>query len=168
MGEAWKLKWTDIDYVNSTIRITPEKRSHARMFKISGKLLAMLSVLPKKSDKVFGTYDLHGYRSSFVRQRKRAANKLGNPRINQITFHTFRHWKATMEYHKTKDILHVMRLLGHNSIKNTLIYTQLVTFQDDDFICKTAENVKEAKELIEAGFEYVTEMDGLKLFRKRK
>jgi integrase/ribosomal protein L37AE/L43A len=168
VGEAWKLKWTDIDYVNSTIRITPEKRSHARMFKISGKLLTMLSVLPKKSDKIFGTYDLRGYRSSFVRQRKRAAKKLGNPRINQITFHTFRHWKATMEYHKTKDILHVMRLLGHKNIKNTLIYTQLVTFQDDDFICKTAENVKEAKELIEAGYEYVTEMDGFRLFRKRK
>ncbi|MCW3984189.1 MAG: hypothetical protein NWE96_09370 [Candidatus Bathyarchaeota archaeon] len=61
-----------------------------------------------------------------------------------------------------------MRLLGHKNIKNTLIYTQLVTFQDDDFICKTAETVKEAKELIEAGYEYVTEMDGLRLFRKRK
>ncbi|MEM2968093.1 MAG: site-specific integrase [Candidatus Bathyarchaeia archaeon] len=154
IGEAWQLKWTDIDYVNSTIRVTPEKGSHARMFKISGKLLAMLSMLPRKSDKIFGTYDLRGYRSSFVRQRKRAANKLGNPRINQITFHTFRHWKATMEYHKTKDILHVMRLLGHKSIKNTLVYTQLVAFENDDFVCKTAENVKEAKELIEAGFEY--------------
>ena len=73
-----------------------------------------------------------------------------------------------MEYHKTKDILHVMRLLGHKNIKNTLIYTQLVTFEYDDFICKAAENVKEAKELIEAGYEYVTEMDHLKLFRKRK
>jgi len=73
-----------------------------------------------------------------------------------------------MEYHKTKDTLHVMRLLGHKNIKNTLIYKQLVTFHDDDFICKAAENVKEAKELIEAGYEYVTEMDGLRLFRKRK
>jgi hypothetical protein len=34
--------------------------------------------------------------------------------------------------------------------------------------CKTAETVKEAKELIEAGFEYVCEIDGLKLFKKRK
>jgi integrase len=59
----------------------------------------------------------------FVRQRKRTATKLANPRINQITFHTFRHWKATMEYHKTKDILHVIRILGHKNIKNTLIYT---------------------------------------------
>jgi integrase/ribosomal protein L37AE/L43A len=168
IGEAWKLKWVDIDFVNSTIRVTPEKGSHARMFKISSKLLAMISALPRKTDKLFGTYDLRGFRSSFIKQRKRTANKLGNPRMIQITFHTFRHWKATMEYHKTKDILHVMRLLGHKNIKNTLIYTQLVTFEDDEYICKTAESVKEAKELIEAGYQYVCDMDSLKLFRKRK
>ncbi|MGD6806809.1 MAG: tyrosine-type recombinase/integrase [Candidatus Bathyarchaeia archaeon] len=168
IGEAWKLKWIDIDFVNSTIRVTPEKGSHARMFKISSKLLAMISALPRKTDKLFGTYDLRGFRSSFIKQRKRTANKLGNPRMIQITFHTFRHWKATMEYHKTKDILHVMRLLGHKNIKNTLIYTQLVTFEDDEYICKTAENVKEAKELIESGYQYVCDMDSLKLFRKRK
>jgi integrase len=106
--------------------------------------------------------------ASYVRQRKRTARKLQNPRINQITFHTFRHWKATMEYHKTKDILHVMRLLDHKNIKNTLIYTQLVTFEDDDYICKAAADVKEATQLIEAGYEYVCAMDNVKLFRKRK
>ncbi len=168
VGEAWNLKWTDIDFVNTTLSITPEKGSHARMFKVSNKLLAMINLLPKKSAKIFGTYDLRGYRTSYVRQRKRTANKLQNPRINQITFHTFRHWKATMEYHKTKDILHVMRLLGHKNIKNTLIYTQLVTFQNDDYVCKAAANVKEATDLIEAGFEYVCEMSTVKLFRKRK
>jgi hypothetical protein len=73
-----------------------------------------------------------------------------------------------MEYHKTKDILHVMRLLGRKNIKNTLVYTQLVTFEDDDFICKAAANVKDATELIEAGFEYVCDVDSTKLFRKRK
>jgi len=138
------------------------------MFKVSNKLLAMINKMPKKSIKIFGTYELRGYRSSFVGQRKRTAHKLQNPRLNQITFHTFRHWKATMEYHKTKDILHVMRLLGHKNIKNTLIYTQLVTFQNDDYTCKVAVNIKEAAELIEAGYEYVCEMDSQKLFRKRK
>jgi integrase len=168
IGEAWNLKWIEIDFVNSTLSVTPEKGSQARMFKVSNKLLAMINLMPKKSAKIFGTYELRGYRSSFVGQRKRTAHKLQNPRLNQITFHTFRHWKATMEYHKTKDILHVMRLLGHKNIKNTLIYTQLVTFQNDDYTCKVATNIKEAAELIEAGYEYVTEMDNQKLFRKRK
>jgi len=168
VGEAWNLKWIDIDFVNTTISVTPEKGSHARMFKVSNKLLAMINTLPKKSAKIFGTYDLRGYRSSYVRQRKRTANKLQNPRINKITFHTFRHWKATMEYHKTKDIIHVMRLLGHKNIKNTLIYTQLVTFENDDFICKVATNTKEAKDLIEAGFDFVCKMENETLFRRRK
>jgi hypothetical protein len=50
----------------------------------------------------------------------------------------FRHWKATMEYHKAKDILHVMHLLGHRSITNIFIYTQLISIQDDDYACKAA------------------------------
>jgi hypothetical protein len=47
-------------------------------------------------------------------------------------------------------------------------YTQLVTFEDDDYTCKAAANVKDATELIEAGYEYVCDMDNIKLFRKRK
>ena len=73
-----------------------------------------------------------------------------------------------MEYHKTKDILHVMHLLGHRNITNTLVYTQLITVQDDDYVCKAATTLKEATQLIEGGFEYVTEMEDCKLFRKRK
>jgi site-specific recombinase XerC len=30
-----------------------------------------------------------------------------------------------MEYHKTRDIIHVMQILGHKNIKNTLVYVQL-------------------------------------------
>lgn len=99
---------------------------------------------------------------------KDLARKLKNPRIRGITFHTFRHFKATMEYHKTKDILHVMRILGHKNIKNTLVYTQLVDFQDDDYVSRVAKTIEEACQLIEAGFEYVCEMDDVKIFRRRK
>jgi hypothetical protein len=61
-----------------------------------------------------------------------------------------------------------MRLLGHKNIRNTLIYTQLISIKDDDYVCKTARTIQEATQLIEGGFEYVTEMEGYKLFRKRK
>ena len=169
-GEAWQLEWTDVDFVKRTIRVTPEKGSNPRIFKVSDKLLAMLGRLPKKSNRVFGTYVLNGFARMFQRQRKRVAQKLQNPRLLRISFHTIRHWKATMEYQRTKDILYVMRLLGHKSIKNTLIYTQLVEFEEntDQYISKVATTVDEARELIEAGFEYVCDMDGVKIFRKRK
>jgi integrase len=168
VGEIWMLRWTDLDIENRTIRITPEKGSDPRIFKITPKLLSMLQIIPKKSDYIFGSYPLHGYRTCFTRQRKKAAIKLGNPRLLQITFHTFRHWKATTEYAKTKDILHVMRLLGHKNIKNTLVYTQLIEFKEDEFVCKVAKTVQEAAALIENGFEYVCAIDDTKLFRKRK
>jgi len=71
---------------NPTVRVTPEKRSNPRMFKVSTKLLEMLSILPKKSELVFGTYDMCGFRRPYTWQRKRIALKLGNPRLNQITF----------------------------------------------------------------------------------
>ncbi len=87
----------------------------------------------------------------------------------KIHFHTLRHWKATDEYRKTRDILHVMQLLGHRSINNTLIYIQLSNVgQGDDYVCKVAKTLQEATQLIEGGYEYVTDMDGYKLFRKRK
>lgn len=73
-----------------------------------------------------------------------------------------------MEYHRTKDILHVKQLLGHKKLDNTLIYTQLVSFESDEYICKVARTIDEAAQLVEAGFDYVTDMDSCKLFRKRK
>jgi hypothetical protein len=51
--------------------------------------------------------------------------------------------------------------------KKHLKHTQLVNFQSDEHTCRTARNLK-ATELVEVGFEYVTEMEGCKLFRKRK
>ncbi len=76
-----------------------------------------------------------------------------------------------MEYHKTRDIIHVMQILGHKNIKNTLVYVQLeeALFRDvKEYISKTAKTVGEACFLIEAGFEYVCDMDGVKIFRKPK
>jgi integrase/ribosomal protein L37AE/L43A len=166
-GEACKLKWTDIDMENPSIRVTPEKGSNPRLLKISAKLISMLNTLPKNSQTVFPP-NADIMRKSFQRQRRQIAFKLQNPRLMQISFHTFRHWKATMEYHKTKDILHVMRLLGHKNINNTLLYTQLIDFRDDDFTARVAHSEQEVCQLIEAGFEYVCDYNGNKIFRKRR
>jgi len=93
---------------------------------------------------------------------------LNNSKIQSITWKRLRHFKATMEYSRTKDILYVKQLLGHVNINNTLVYTHLVNFGSEEYICKVAENIEEAKALIESGFEYVTEVDNVKLFKKRK
>jgi site-specific recombinase XerD len=111
---------------------------------------------------------VNALRRTFDRQRKRTAYKLANPRLKKITFHTLRHWKETSEYHKTKDILHVMQVLGHKNIKNTLLYTQLMTEETSAYTCKIATTPKEILELVEQGYQYVCAMDGNQFFPKPK
>jgi len=170
-GEAFNLKWTDIDLVSNVVRVTPEKGSEPRTFKISNALATMLGSLPRQSAKVFTYKNVFYLRKGFIKQRKRTAHKLGKPRLLQIHFHTFRHWKATMLYHQTKYILYVMQFLGHKNIKNTLIYIRLaemISKSTDEYICKAADTLDDAKQLMETGFEFVTDMNNYKLFRKRK
>jgi len=168
-GEAWKIKWIDVDSTNNVITLNnPEKNGLPRQVKVSSILIAMINKLPKKSEYLFRNGLLHYFRKNFMIQRKRVATSLQNPRINKITFHTLRHWGATMEYHKTKDILHVKEKLGHKSITSTLIYTHLVSFESKEYHVRTAKTIKEDEELLKAGFEYVTERDGVKIYKKRK
>jgi len=61
-----------------------------------------------------------------------------------------------------------MKLLGHRNINTTLLYTQLINFETDEWHVRVAKTVKEATELGEAGFDYFTTIEGVQLFRKRK
>lgn len=40
--------------------------------------------------------------------------------------------------------------------------------ESGDYVCKLAKSVEEAKRLLEERFDYVTEIEGMRLFRKRK
>jgi site-specific recombinase XerD len=84
-------------------------------------------------------------RISLCNTRKKLARKLDNPRLDQIHFHTLRHWKATTLYHQTKDILYVKQFMGHRRIESTLVYVQIenALFQNmsEAFTCKVAETI---------------------------
>jgi len=173
-GEAKRLQWTDIDFERRVITLNePEKNSLPRIWNsLSPKLLAMLNALPHTSLKVFGESSLNSMKATFGRARRRLAAKLQNPRLLQIHFHTLRHWRATMEYHKTRDFLHVKAFLGHKRGENTELYVQIEEklFQetDDDFTIQVAHNVEEAVKLGEIGFQPFDVIDGIHLYRKRK
>jgi integrase len=108
------------------------------------------------------------FRKNVMFQRKRIAHKLQNPQIERIPFHTLGHLYGIMEYSKTKNILHVKERRGHRSITSTLIYTHLVNFEGDEYHTATSKSLKEDEELLKAGFEYVTEREGVKIYKKRK
>jgi integrase len=169
-AEAIKLQWPEVDEKSCTIRINhPVKGSLPRIIKVPPKTIAMINAMPRISASVFNT-NPHNFRQNFNKQRRRIARNLQNPRLLQIHPHTFRHWKATMEYHRTNNIKWVQQLLGHKNILNTDVYTHLISFENDEWHAAHAKNLEEESKLIETGFEYVrySDKDQVAIYRKRK
>ncbi|MDI6848066.1 MAG: tyrosine-type recombinase/integrase [Candidatus Bathyarchaeia archaeon] len=166
--ELLRTKWIDINEENRTLRINNLVKDHnPRFVNVSTNFITRIKRLPKKGERIF-TATYGGMQSNFRRQRKRIAENLGNLRLLKAHFTTFRHWKGTMEYHRTRDLLYVQQILGHKSIQyEKALYGTLV---EENFTVKVATNVEEACKLIQVGFEYVTGEynDGGKIFRKRK
>ncbi len=77
-----------------------------------------------------------------------------------------------MEYHKTKDIIHVKQVLGHKDIESTMLHINIeqaiFLSEADEWTCRTTATAQEAITLIEAGFQYITTIEGIQLFKKRK
>ena len=131
----------------------------------------MLTAMPKTSKFIFNG-KLKTMRYNFGKQRKRIAQKLNSPRLKQIHFHTFRHWKGTTEYHKTQSIVHVKTILGHKCVESTMIYINLENAlylqANSEYYSATAKTIEEAQKLVETGFDYVNDINGIALYRKRK
>lgn len=171
-----ELTWLhvkDINLDNGTVNITSAKHCIGRALKVKANTLEMLKkyITTKQlnqDSRIFPT-ESENISESYRRLRNALAKKLQDPTIQQIRLYDFRHFYATMEYHKTRDLLHVKARLGHKDLRTTLRYTQLIeTLENDEYHCKTATNIKDATSLIETGFEYIAEKDGTMLFRKRK
>ena len=110
-------------------------------------------------------------RDQWNNYRKRAYLNFKDQELLKIRLYDLRHWFATTQYLKGIDVFDLQYQMGHRNLETTQIYVHiargLVNFSSD-YNCRTAKTVEEASKLIESGFEYVTEMDGIKLFRKRK
>jgi integrase len=170
--ELHNLKVKDVDLEQKLVYPNTAKHGASRKLKISERLRTILQdhINTDKlnpNDKLFQD-TAEGYGKHYRAMRNRLANKLHDQTIRSIRLYDLRHYYATTLYAKTRDILLVKQQMGHKKIETTLIYTQLLNLNEDEWTCKTANNIKDATALIEAGFEYITEIDGNKLFRKRK
>lgn len=100
----------DVDFEKRLIYINePEKGSETGVYRVSEKCIKMLENLPRKGERIFST--LQSLRVNFTNQRARLAYKLGNPRFKQIHFHTFRHWRGTLEAYRVPNAFHVQKFL---------------------------------------------------------
>ena len=169
-SEVKHLKWTDINEKDNTISINqPGKGSNSRTVEVPVQTIAVLKNLPKTHGEYIFSVNGTGVQSSFRRKRREVAAKLQNPRLLKIHFHTLRHWRATMEYSKTREIYAVKQLLGHKSLKSTDRYQHMVKFPHEEYISKVARTIEEAQELLNAGFRFECDYgtDG-KIFIRRK
>lgn len=66
------------------------------------------------------------------------------------------------------DPFEVQYRMGHTHLSTTLKYIRRSRAMNRNFDCKTTRTVEEAEQAIEAGFEYVTEIDDVNLWRKPK
>ena len=170
--ELCNLKVKDIDLQQRTVYPTTAKYGAQRTLRISHNLAERIeeyitrNKLQPDSKLFWGTASDYG--KYYRMLRNRLSEKLKEPSMKTIRLYAFRHYFATNLYDKTKDILLVKQQMGHKKLDTTLIYTQLLNLNEDEWTCKGAITVEQATQLIENGFQYVTEMDGVKLFRKRK
>jgi integrase len=158
----------DIDLERRILTARGYKGHDPRTFKLTQETTAMLSEYVAKYQSFPESIWIQ---KMWIKTRNKTAKKLQDPTLKTIRLYDLRHYYGTMLYIKTKDILLVKQQLGHRKIETTLIYIQLANMvigEETEYTCKTAKDLKEATALIEAGFEYITEMDGLKIFRKRK
>jgi integrase len=173
--EVMGLKLKDVDVEKALVYAETAKHGNARVLKLkSSSVNLLVSFLSKHkeiglNDKIFGSWTSSKYGSRFRHYRNKVAEKLNDVSIRSIRLYYLRHFYATKLYSMTRNILLVKQQLGHRKIETTLLYTQLVDANgEEDFVCEMARTVEEAKKLIEQAFDYVTEIDGIKLFRKRK
>jgi len=166
--ELLQVTKTDIDLERGILNARGYKGHASRTFKLTQENTAMLKAYFCKYDKF---PDAIWIRKMWIKHRNKTATKLQDPTLKNIRLYDLRHYYTTMLYAKTRDILLVKQQLGHKKLETTMIYVQLVNTlfnESEDYICKTATTIEQATQLIEHGFEYVTELDGTKLFRKRK
>jgi integrase len=169
--ELHRLTLKQIDLEKGNITAYTAKNGNPRLLKMKPSTLAMLKEYAAENDfrlnvRMFPRPE--AMRKAYCRTRRHLAKKLHEPDLMKIRLYDFRHYYATMLYQKTKDILYVKEQMGHKRIENTLIYTHLIRFSDEEYVTAVSKTVDEARKLVEAGFEYVTEVEGVRLFRKRK
>lgn len=175
--EAERLEWTDLDPEGNNVTVKSSKKCNSRIIGITKDLMNLLFNLPKieNNQLVFTKKSYNSKSSAFHNRMIRLAKIHNNPRFPKIHLHTFRHCKALREYHKTRDILYVMGILGHKKIDTTYMYLRLYNQiykpqQPNQFLTKRPLTEAEEDDLINSGWEfmYLNPRTKLGVFRKPK
>jgi len=122
VSEVINLKITDIDSKRMLIHIRNAKGKKDRIVPISENILKTLRNYFKKYKPVN-----HLFNGQFKNQYSaESCNKIVKKHLGaNYHFHTLRHSGATTMHENGTDLALIQKLLGHNNIKTTMIYTHI-------------------------------------------
>jgi integrase len=171
--ELCRLKVKDIDLEHKAVNPTTAKRGNPRTIPMSASLTQKLQehIIQENlnpNDLLFKGTDPDHYGKQYRQMRNSLATKLKDPSIHTIRLYDLRHYFCTKKLNDIQNPYNVMVLMGHKKLTTTQKYMHLLNLNDDEWTCTGTTTTKEAMKLIEAGFQYVTTIEGIQLFKKRK
>jgi len=171
--ELCRLKVKDIDLNHKTVNPTTAKGGNPRTVPLSASLTAKLEerILTKNlnpNDNLFGYMTSEQYGCAYRKVRDRLAKKLNDLTIKKIRLYDYRHYFCTKKLYDINNPYTVMVLMGHKKLQTTQRYMHLLNYGEEEYTVSGATTSAEATKLIETGFQYVTTIEGIQLFRKRK
>jgi integrase len=159
----------DIDFDREPITIRGRKGHVSRTIKLKPNAIAMLKTYLAKIGSKEHPFPLAGQMTkAWIKYKRRLSTRLAEPAMFQIRLYDLRHYQACRTYYQTKDVFYTKQKLGWKKLETALFYLQCMDFGSEEYHSATAKTVEEAAKLIEQGFDFICEVDGVKLFRKRK
>jgi integrase len=142
-GELVALRWRDVDFERSAIRVagsyangqlTTPKSGRGRVVPMVGEVAQVLASLSQREEQTgdddlvfpgdFGTYlDASALRRRFITAQERAG-------LRQIRFHDLRHTFGTLAVRGAGSIIELQNWLGHAEVRTTMRYTHYQEQQD--------------------------------------
>jgi len=131
IGELCNLKIDDIDFDDRSIRIFGKGGKERVVYLSSNLLIEALRQYAEivKSNGIKSEFLFKGRNQRHISEEsaRNYIEKIGWKTLGKkITPHMFRHTFATMLLESNVDIKYIQELLGHSSIKTTMIYLHLV------------------------------------------
>ena len=127
IGEALSLRIDDVRYEEKLLYVRSAKGQKDRRVPLSGGIADLLRRYQRSyRNKTLLFTGQRGGRyaySSALQILKRAVRKAGLNR--RVTLHTLRHSYATHLLQSGTDLRYIQTILGHNSPKTTMLYTQV-------------------------------------------
>jgi integrase len=120
-SDILKLTWGEIDSTEMRIEFRQKKTKSVVYLPISQYALTLCGERKNDNIPVFSKLPDSKLVSTTIAAWVKSAG------INKhITFHCFRHTFATLQLSKGTDIYTVSKMLGHNDVKTTQIYAQVI------------------------------------------